>query len=227
MVKDTAGAPKGMTKKKVGETFTSAQEAELAQWFEEHPIFYDQSLKEFKMTGRKIKVGGGRKGKELGVTGKEVFLWYKSQRTIYGRLKKKKSGEGAKAKTARQEWLLRAFSFLGSHVVIRSERRQLGSIPVPDVPDVDEEEEQEEEAAEEEASEPTQPTEPAASQPAASKAKSRGKGKSKSKSGGHMEDFMRNIAEQVTGTVHLQEQVARAAQGKYRPQSHVGQLDGQ
>ena len=136
-------ALRGMTRKKAGDTFTLAQESDMAQWFEDNPIFYDQSLSEFKFTARNRKLAE-EKGKEMGVTGAELLIWFKSQRTIFGRLKKKKSRDGAKPKTARQEWVMRAFSFLGAHVVIRSERRQLGSIPVPDEEDQEDQEDQEE-----------------------------------------------------------------------------------
>ena len=63
------------------------------------------------------------------MTGTELAVWFKSQRTIYGRLNKKKSGQAKGSLTARQKWVTDNFSFLKSHIVVRSEMKQLGNIP--------------------------------------------------------------------------------------------------
>ena len=75
----------------------------------------------------------------------DVYTWYKNNRTMYGRLKKKTSGQAAKKLTALQAWNRDNFSFLASHLVIHAEHIQLGKVKTPAVPVVLEEEEEEEE----------------------------------------------------------------------------------
>ena len=65
--------------------------------------------------------------------------------TLFGRLMKKtKSGQAAKANTARQLWTLQNFQFVEAHLAIWTETRQLGRVLVPTLP-VDQVEEKEEE----------------------------------------------------------------------------------
>ena len=66
-----------------------------------------------------------------------LLTWFKSIRTIFGKLKKKKSGQAVKPTTARQERTLRSFKFLEAHLTIRTDTRQLGKVLLP--PDVEEE----------------------------------------------------------------------------------------
>ena len=58
-----------------------------------------------------------------------VSTWFKPMRTFFGRLKKKKSGQAAKAHTARQKWTLSNFQFLSAHVCIWMGTSQLGRVP--------------------------------------------------------------------------------------------------
>ena len=52
-------------------------------------------------------------------------------RTLFGRLKKKKSGQALKPTSARQVWTLTDFKFLEAHLTIRMDTRQLGKVVVP------------------------------------------------------------------------------------------------
>lgn len=45
-----------------------------------------------------------------------INTWYKSLRTRYGKLKMKKSGDGAAELTDRENWLLQKFTFLDGHI---------------------------------------------------------------------------------------------------------------
>ena len=54
--------------------------------------------------------------------------WYQSMRTLFGRLKKKTSGQAAKQLTARQRWTKENFGFLAAHLVIRADHSQLGKV---------------------------------------------------------------------------------------------------
>ena len=70
--------------------------------------------------------------------GRELLTWFKSMRTVFGKLKKKKSGQMVKLTTARQEWTVRSFKFLEAHLTIRTDTRQFGKFALP--MDVEEEE---------------------------------------------------------------------------------------
>ena len=59
-------------------------------------------------------------------------------RTVYGKLRRTKSGQARKPLTARQSWTLLSFQFLKQHVSVRTFTRQLGQMP--EVPEVLEEE---------------------------------------------------------------------------------------
>lgn len=60
----------------------------------------------------------------------DIRLWYRSQRTILGKVQKKKSGQKRCNLTARQKWVKRNLRFLRRHIVHRPQGSQLGQIPV-------------------------------------------------------------------------------------------------
>ncbi|XP_034048735.1 uncharacterized protein LOC117529938 [Thalassophryne amazonica] len=129
------GEDTARTTRKKFEVFSEAEEENLAEWFRSHPLFYDQTVKDFKNRQKKDRLLK-EKGKELRVSGSDIMVWFKSKRTVFGRLKKKKeSGEGTKRWTARQRWIMAAFQFLASHVILRSESRQVGWPPVTEEED--------------------------------------------------------------------------------------------
>lgn len=101
------------------------QEEELAQWFQEHAIFYDQSHPDFKNRGKKDRLVD-LKAAEMGVRPIQVITWFKTMRTVYGKLRKKR-GQAEKITTMRQKWTLNNFAFLDSHLSVRTERRRPGA----------------------------------------------------------------------------------------------------
>ena len=58
----------------------------------------------------------------------QVAIWWKSQRTVCGRLFRKKSGQAATRRTGRQKWNLGNFSFLQSHMAVPTVTKQLGEV---------------------------------------------------------------------------------------------------
>ena len=52
------------------------------------------------------------------LAGGAILTWFKSMRTVFGKLKKKKSGQAVKPITTHQVWTLRCFKFLEAHVTI-------------------------------------------------------------------------------------------------------------
>ena len=53
---------------KVSEHLTIAQEQELVEWFQAHPLFYDQTLKDFKMRAKRERLLD-EKAKLMGLNG--------------------------------------------------------------------------------------------------------------------------------------------------------------
>uniref|UniRef100_UPI00358F4CC3 uncharacterized protein n=1 Tax=Myxine glutinosa TaxID=7769 RepID=UPI00358F4CC3 len=104
-----------------------AVEQALCEWFADHPLFYNMSDVSFKNRQRKDHLLD-QKGKELNMRGDQLAIWWKSQRTMttYGRLHKKKSGQAATRMTEHQKWNLTNFSFLKSHIAVRTVTKQLG-----------------------------------------------------------------------------------------------------
>uniref|UniRef100_UPI0035902515 uncharacterized protein n=1 Tax=Myxine glutinosa TaxID=7769 RepID=UPI0035902515 len=108
-----------------------AVERALCEWFADHPMFYDLSDVSFKNRQRKDCLLD-QKGTELNMRGDQLAIWWKSQSTMYGRLHKKKSGQAVTRMTERQKWNLTNFSFLKSHIAVRTVTKQLGKVPCPE-----------------------------------------------------------------------------------------------
>ena len=53
----------------------------------------------------------------MGLTKQALQQWFKTQRTLFGKLSKDGvSGEGAKQRTERQDWILQKMRFMGRHI---------------------------------------------------------------------------------------------------------------
>ena len=59
------------------------------------------------------------------------MTWFKSMMTLFGHLKKKTSGQAAKALTARQKWMMANFQFLSAHLCIYADHSQLDRVHTP------------------------------------------------------------------------------------------------
>ncbi|XP_034048889.1 uncharacterized protein LOC117530064 isoform X2 [Thalassophryne amazonica] len=123
--------PKNIKRRTKPQTFndlTVEQEDELVEWIRERPIFYDQSMRELKGKHKKNRLWE-MKAKEMGVDAIALMTWFRNKRTIYGKLKKTKSGQAAKTLTGQQRWTLEAFKFLDEHMTVRTTSSQLGAPP--------------------------------------------------------------------------------------------------
>uniref|UniRef100_K1P9K0 Uncharacterized protein n=1 Tax=Magallana gigas TaxID=29159 RepID=K1P9K0_MAGGI len=101
----------------------------MAEFYEENPCFYDKSrsdLKNFKKKDHQLQEKAGT----MNLTVADIRLWYRSQRTILGKVQKKKSGQKRCNLTARQKWVERNLGFLRRHIVHLPQGSQLGQIPV-------------------------------------------------------------------------------------------------
>ena len=52
-------------------------------------------------------------------------------KNVFGKLKKKNSGQAVKATMAQQDWTMRSFHFLEANLTIRTDTRQLGKVSQP------------------------------------------------------------------------------------------------
>ena len=110
------------------EKLTHDEEQTLADWFATKPEFWDNTIDNFKNKTAKDRLLTA-KATEMGRSRKQLDKWFKSQRTMYGRIRKSgKSGSGAKTMTSRRRWVLANFKYLASHVVVRSAASTLGMI---------------------------------------------------------------------------------------------------
>ena len=111
----TAKSSKSKLKKLV---LTPEEEDDLAEWVREHTDVYDKSSKGYKNIDRRKRVWR-LKAEEIKVDPASLMAWYENMRTRYVKLVKKKSGDGVKDLTPREDWLIQKFSFLYQHILRR------------------------------------------------------------------------------------------------------------
>jgi hypothetical protein len=87
----------------------------MVEWLEAHPIFFDKKMISYKDTKKKDMLWTA-KAEEMGKHASVLKTWYKSMRSRYGRIKKKKSGDGDSELTERDEWIARHFDFLCPYI---------------------------------------------------------------------------------------------------------------
>ncbi|KAK4320402.1 hypothetical protein Pmani_008711 [Petrolisthes manimaculis] len=115
-------------KSKISCQLSPKQEEELVEWFSAHPIFYDRSERDFNKNKGKREVLLEGKAKEMGITGMVIWTWFKSMRTIYGKLKKQKFGQVKKPLTSRAKWTIDSFQFLETHLVRRLKTKHMDKV---------------------------------------------------------------------------------------------------
>jgi hypothetical protein len=97
--------------------FSDNEEQDIVQWLQENPILYNKKLREFSTGGPKKKQLWETKAAELGCTATQLFRWWESMRTMYGKLSKTQSGQAAPNLTERQKWIVDTFVFMRPHIV--------------------------------------------------------------------------------------------------------------
>ena len=91
------------------EKLTRNEEQTLADWFATKLEFWDNTIDDFKNKTAKDRLLTA-KATEMGRSRKQLDKWFKSQRTMYGRIQKSaKSGSGANTMTGRRRWVLANF----------------------------------------------------------------------------------------------------------------------
>ena len=111
----SAHSAKPRRKQKKTVTLTDEQEEAMIAWLKENPLIYDKGKGHYKKKDDK-KVMWAEKAAELGLTPQELTTWYETNRTRFGKLTRRKSGQGNKKLTDRQEWVLKSFAFLQEHI---------------------------------------------------------------------------------------------------------------
>jgi hypothetical protein len=117
----------------VTDMLTDEQEAELAEWFSYHPMFWDKERKDFKQADMKERLLSQKAKTYVGfdLVAKNLRTWFATQRSNYGRwrtCKNIKSGSGKTKVTSRNKWVLHNFSWLEGQVSVRTNTSQLGVI---------------------------------------------------------------------------------------------------
>lgn len=97
--------------------FSDEEEDELADFFRDHPIFYNKSLKGYyQMRDKKARLVT-EKAEEMGRSAAQISTWFTSMRSSYGRLSAEgPSGTGKKHLTTRDQWIVTKFAFLKDHI---------------------------------------------------------------------------------------------------------------
>ena len=98
----------------------------LLEFFASNPLCYNQTLREFKDKAKCNHICV-----HCILPALAVKTWFQSMRTLFGWLKKKTSGQGAKPLTERQKWMKANFSFLSAHLCIQADHSQLSRVHTP------------------------------------------------------------------------------------------------
>lgn len=108
--------------KSVREWLTQDTEDELIDWIKNNPMLWDKTLNEYRNKQKKNALWE-EKAKEVHLTKDELYTWYDSLRTRYGRLLLTKSGDGSKPLTDREQWILRNFEFVKGQITRQPSRQ--------------------------------------------------------------------------------------------------------
>ena len=107
------------------------QEDALVEWFENLPLFYNKTAKDYKNIQLKERIITEKAAELTETLGRDITVgqmraWIKGHRTNYGKLVNRPSGSAAF--TERQEWTINRFQFLRPHIKRRTERLELGMV---------------------------------------------------------------------------------------------------
>ena len=110
---------KSSSKKVKKLVLNTAEEDELVEWIRDNEEIYDKSSKGYKDTEKRKKLWR-IKAASMEYDLAALMAWYENMRTRYSKLVKSKSGDGKKDPTPREDWILKNFSFLSSHILRRA-----------------------------------------------------------------------------------------------------------
>ena len=150
------------------------------------------------------------------LAGTHVHTWFKSMRTLFRRLtKKKSSGQATKVLTARQRWMVANFQFLSAHLTIRTPHSQLGRVPIPATVSVAEGDDNEDDAISVSSSQV--PSQVATSSQAASQQPQDTRSPRATSGVRRVDDAILSLVQHMTETSAIQDHLQTAEQEASRP----------
>jgi hypothetical protein len=102
-------------KKRNYSQLTRAQEQECIDWLQTMPFLYNKQDPNFIMKEKK-ELEWAKQAKKMKVSVNQLWLFWKSMRTRYGKLLKTKSGDGQKELSTRDQWIMTNMAFYSSHL---------------------------------------------------------------------------------------------------------------
>ncbi|KAK7083637.1 hypothetical protein SK128_007665 [Halocaridina rubra] len=107
-----------MSNRSRGINLTVEQERDVVKWFQEHEIFYNKKLTDYRDTGKKARLLE-EKAVELNVHVNQLKTWCDGMRTRFARISSTCSGQGTVLDelTERDRWIYNSFQFLRPHIV--------------------------------------------------------------------------------------------------------------
>ena len=132
----TATGPPPKRKKRTPVTLNDEQEELAVDFIKNHELLYNRKLRDYKDTAKRDRVWQ-ELATQLGLDAKDVKQWFESQRTVYGKCTKTKSGQAATGEnlSERKLWTVRNFAFLHHHIqrqssisTLRTARKELRDV---------------------------------------------------------------------------------------------------
>ena len=105
--------------------FTDEQELQIVEFVKEHPSFFSKTDPEY-MDRYHREALWQQLAEEMSLEAVDVKRWWDTQRTRYGKLTKRVSGQAPKKLTTRQQWVCNQLGFLDSHIVRTQTSRSYG-----------------------------------------------------------------------------------------------------
>ncbi|KAG0729851.1 hypothetical protein GWK47_029491 [Chionoecetes opilio] len=121
VISSASAQPQGKKKtKKTDNSLSPANEGLLLEFIVENPMLWDKRLNDYRNLSKKAKVWE-EQATQMGKDVKHLQGWYTSLRDSHTRMHKKKSSDGAREWTERDQWIKENFGFLLTVVTHRPE----------------------------------------------------------------------------------------------------------
>eukprot|EP00057_Strongylocentrotus_purpuratus_P024718 XP_011679192.1 PREDICTED: uncharacterized protein LOC100889019 isoform X2 [Strongylocentrotus purpuratus] len=109
------GGSQQQRRHKIFSDLTNEEEEIMVRWIRETDCLYNKKRIDYRDFPMKDKLWAD-KAKEMGKKAKVLQVWYKSIRTRYVKIARKKSQFGVSDLTERDHWIMMKFGFLAKHI---------------------------------------------------------------------------------------------------------------